>query len=77
MRLNLTLDRDTSSRIDRRARDAGTPRAAVARELIIAALDRQDAIERRRRLAADYAAGHEDARGLLADFEAGQVEPLE
>jgi predicted transcriptional regulator len=72
-RLNLTLDADTDSRLDRCARRLGRPRAALARSLLAAALDAQEAAERRRRLAADYAAGREDARGLLRDLEAGQV----
>ena len=73
-RLNLTLDADTDARLGRSARRAGTPRAALARTLLVAALDRQDEAERRRKLALDYTAGREDARALLADLEAGQVE---
>lgn len=76
-RLNLTLDPDTSSRLDRFAKKARTPRAALARRLLVAALDQEDAAERRRKLARDYSAARADARALLADLEAGQQELLD
>ena len=41
------------------------------------ALDRQEAFERKKKLAADYAADRDDARELLKDLEAGQTELLE
>lgn len=75
-RLNLTLDKDTLARLDARARRAGTERAALARTLLRDALDRQDRIERRKKLAADYTADREDARELLQDFEAGELDLL-
>jgi hypothetical protein len=76
-RLNLTLDPDTSSRLDRHARRAGTRRASLARELLREALARREALERRRQLAADYTAGRADARKVLADFEAAQLDLLD
>ena len=63
-RLNLTLDRDTEERLDRRARSMKTPRATLAREMLRESLERQDSLERRRRLASDYASGRGDARGF-------------
>ena len=75
-RLNLTLDDDTSGALTRHARDQGKPRAALARELIQEALARRAALARQRRLARDYAAGREDARELLADLEAAQLDLL-
>ncbi len=76
-RLNLTLDTDTSRRLDWHAKKARTPRAALARSLLIVALEQRDAAERRRKLAADYAAGRKDTRALLADLEAGQTELID
>ena len=76
-RLNLTLESDTSAQLERQARKAGTQRAAFARSLLVAALAERDAGERRRKLAADYAAGREDARALLAELESGQTELIE
>jgi plasmid stability protein len=74
-RLNLTLDSDTLSELKRRARRAGRPCAAVARELLREALDRRGAVARRRKLARDYADGARDAREILRDLEAGQTWP--
>jgi hypothetical protein len=76
-RLNLTLDDDTFMRLNRHARQAGAQRATLARSLLREALERRDAMERRRRLAADYAADREDARELLRDLEPGELELLE
>lgn len=73
-RLNLTLDRDTAQAIERHARKARKPRATVARELIKEAIDRRDALEHRRKLARDYAAGRRDARELLDDLEQPQLD---
>jgi hypothetical protein len=75
-RLNLTLDDDTVVRIARHARHSKKPRAAVARDLIREGLDERDARERRRRLAADYAAGRSEARLLLTDLEVPQLDLL-
>lgn len=75
-RLNLTLDEHTSAVLDRHARQAGKPRAALARELIQEAIARREALEHERKLARDYAAGRSDARQLLRDLEAAQLELL-
>lgn len=74
MRLNLTLDTDTAAALDRYARSHHRPRASLARELLRDALDRREALERRRKLAADYAQGREDDRALLAEIEGGQLD---
>jgi hypothetical protein len=71
-RLNLTLDDDTFRRLERHAKKHGSRRASAARDLIREALERQDRIERERKLAADYAAGRADAREVLRDLEGGQ-----
>lgn len=76
-RLNLTLDESTSGALARHARREGKPRAALARELIREAIARREALERERKLAADYAAGRSDARQLLRDLEAAQLELLD
>jgi hypothetical protein len=73
-RLNLTLDRDTLQQLDRHTKRSGKPRAALAREILREGLARREAAERRTQLAADYAAGRGDARALLKDLEAGQLE---
>jgi metal-responsive CopG/Arc/MetJ family transcriptional regulator len=72
-RLNLTLDEDTFRRLDRHTKRTGRPRAALARELLREGLAQREAAERRRQLAADYAAGRSDARAVLTDLEAGQL----
>ena len=76
-RRNLTLDDGTSSALTRHARRVGKPRAAVARELIQEAIRRRDDLESRRRLARDYASGRADAKELLAELEAAQLDLLE
>lgn len=73
-RLNLTLDSDTFSRLARHAKRAGAPRATYARGILREALEAREALERRKKLAADYVAGRADARKLLKDFEAPQIE---
>lgn len=73
-RLNLTLDDDTSERLARHAKRAGSPRAAYARGILREALDAREALERRKKLAADYVAGRADAQKLLKDFEGAQIE---
>ncbi len=75
-RLNLTLDSDTLDRLDRYAQGAGRARSAIARELLVEALNRIDRHARLKRLARDYARGRDDAESLLADLEAGQLELL-
>jgi uncharacterized membrane protein len=74
MRLNLTLDDDTGSRLERHAKRAGTRLATVARQLLREALVHREVEERRRKLAADYAAGRRDATALLEDYEGSQLE---
>lgn len=75
-RLNLTLDPDTSSRLNRHARMHGTPRAALARELLREGLERREARERAKKLASDYAAGRRDARDVLKALETAQIDLL-
>jgi metal-responsive CopG/Arc/MetJ family transcriptional regulator len=72
-RLNLTLDEDTLRQLDRHTKRSGKPRAALARELLREGLAQREAAERRKQLAADYAAGRADTRALLKDLEAGQL----
>ncbi len=76
-RLNLTLDADTASALERHSRRGKMPRAAVARELIREAIQQREARERLQRLAKDYASGRADAADLLADMEVAQLELLE
>jgi metal-responsive CopG/Arc/MetJ family transcriptional regulator len=73
-RINLTLDSDTFRNIDRHARRAGKPRARLVKDILTEGLARRDALERRRRLAADYAKGRDDAREVLKDLERWQLE---
>lgn len=68
-RLNMTLDDDTDHRLERHARRAGLRVASFARELLREALDRRELAERRRKLAADYAADRADAAALLQELE--------
>lgn len=74
-RLNLTLDDDTWNALVRHAESR--PIATVARDILRAELARRDALSRRRALAKDYVAGRADARDLLEEFEAGQLDLLE
>jgi metal-responsive CopG/Arc/MetJ family transcriptional regulator len=71
-RVNLTLDEDTFRRLTRHTKQLGKPRARVVAEILREELARREAAERRKRLAADYAAGRADARALLKDLEAAQ-----
>jgi hypothetical protein len=73
-RLNLTLDEDTFSELDRHTKLLGKARATLARELLREALDSRRAAARRRQLAADYTAGRADARAMLRDLESAQLE---
>ncbi len=75
-RVNLTLERDAYEKLTRYAKRSGAPTAALARLLVLESLDRREADERKRRLAADYVAGRADARELLKDLENGQLESL-
>ena len=76
-RVNLTLDEETFRQLDRHTKRVRKPRAKVAREILSEGLARLDAAERRKRLAADYAAGRADARALLRDLESPQLEILD
>jgi len=76
-RLNLTLDADTFQKLDRHSGQVGRPRARVATEILREGLARREAAERRKRLAADYAAGRADARALLKDLESSQLDLLD
>ncbi len=51
-------------------------RARIVKELLVEALARHAARERRQRLARDYAAGRADARALLNGLEVGQLDLL-
>jgi len=73
-RLNLTLDADTFSRLDRYARRQGGRRAGLARRILRDALNSREALERRKKLAADYTAGRRDSRQLLDQLEVPQLE---
>ncbi len=76
-RINLTLDRDTYALLDQHARTSHKPRARVVKEILLEGLARRTAMERRKRLARDYAAGRSDAREVLEAWEASQLELLE
>jgi hypothetical protein len=73
-RLNLTLDEDTFGRLTRHAKGQGGRRAALARRILREGLDAREARDRRRKLAADYAAGRPDARELLEHLERPQLD---
>ena len=72
-RVNLTLEPDTLERLERHAREVGKARTTLARELLIEGLDRVERRRRARKLAADYAAGADEARRLLGELEGAQV----
>lgn len=73
-RLNLTLDADTFGWLERHAKRSGAKRAALAKELLREGLARREALARRKKWAADYAAGRTDARALLKDLEGAQLD---
>ena len=75
-RVNLTLDQDTQSMLERYAKRSGRRVAHAARELVRESLLRRDAVEQAGKLAADYAEGRADARALLKDMEGLQLEWL-
>ena len=76
-RLNLTLDADTANALARHAKRAGAQTASFARELLRDGLRRRDLLERRRKVAADYAAGRADGKQILAEMEGLQLELLD
>ena len=71
-RVNLTLDDDTKAWLERHAKPER--RAALARSLIREGIARREAIARRKKLAADYAAGRTDK--VIGSFEVGSLELL-
>jgi predicted transcriptional regulator len=73
-RLNLTLDMETFKRLEKHARKTRSKRATLAKTLIGEALERREVMQRRRKLAFDYAADRGDTRDLLRDLEAGELE---
>lgn len=73
----MTLDEGTSGALARHARREGKPRATLARERIREAIAQRDALAARQKLARDYAAGRSDAKAVLNDFEAAQLELLD
>ena len=75
-RLNLTLDDATFSWLTKHAAREKIALAACARRLLREALEQREALARRRKLAADYAAGREDAKDVLRDLERPQLEGL-
>ncbi len=75
-RLNLTLDPDTYSTLERYAKQAEKPCARLAREILSEGLSQRAAQEQRKRLAEEYAAGRADARAVLKDWEGAQAELL-
>ncbi len=75
-RVNLTLDQESHEQLLRYAKRLGRPQAAVAGELVREGLARRAAEQRRRKLAAAYAADRPDARELLSVMEPGQLELL-
>lgn len=76
-RVNLTLDVDTYAALERHAKQARARRATLIREILREGLARRDALAQRKKLAKDYATGRSDARKLLKDLEAAQLELLD
>jgi len=76
-RLNVTLDEHTLRLLERHTKLSGKPRATLARELLCEGLAQREAAERRKQLPVDYAAGRGDARALLRDMEAGQLDLMD
>jgi len=74
--MNLTLDADTLEWLERHAAAAKVDVASLVRELVKEAVEHRVRIARRRKLASDYAAGREDAKDLLVDLEAPQLDGL-
>ncbi len=76
-RLNLTLDADTSTLLERHAKRARTRRATFARQILREGLAHREAVERQKQLAADYAAGRADVRSLFQDLDPAQLDLLD
>lgn len=77
MKLHVTLDQRAYETLERHAKQARKPCTRVAREILLEGLAQRDAAARRNKLAADYRAGRADARALLNDLEAPQLELLD
>ncbi len=75
-RLNLTLDDDTQDWLERHAAKEKVAVASLARRLLREAVAQRELLARRRKLAADYAAGRADAAEVLEDLERPQIEGL-
>lgn len=75
-RVNLTLDPVTYEKLSRHAKASKAARASMARTLLREALEHRDELERRKKLAQDYASGRNDVRALLAELEDPQLELL-
>ena len=75
-RLNLTLDDDTLEWLATHAAREKVALAAFVRSLLQEAVTQRQLLARRRKLASDYAAGRDDAREVLRDLEAPQLEGL-
>ena len=76
-RLNLTLDEETWRRLDECARRSGERRASLARRLLKEALGRRDVLERRKKVARDFAAAGSHDVDLLRALEEGQLDLLD
>lgn len=75
-RLNLTLDDDTAAWLERHASREKLAVATFAKRLLREAVEHREFLARRRKLAADYAAGRADVKEVLADLERAQLERL-
>jgi len=75
-RLNLTLDDDTQDWLERHAAKEKVAVASFARRLLREAVAQRELLARRRKLAADYAAGRADTAEVLEDLERPQIEGL-
>ena len=75
-RLNLTLDAETFSQLDRDARRERVRLATHARRLLREALARRAQGERDQRWALAYRAGRADARQHARDMDAAQLDVM-
>lgn len=73
-RLNLTLDSVTLEALERDAKKERVRPATHARRLLREALEQRALRERRRRWAEAYRADRDDAKKLLTETEAGQLD---
>ena len=63
--------------LERHAKQARKPCTRVTKEILLEGLAQREAAARCKKLAADYRAGRADARALLNDLEAPQLELLD